>query len=137
MKLFVAFFIMLKAHFRQKDKGGKWYVFHPINVAYNVEGYNEKIVALLHDVIEDSSYTIKDLEKYFNKDILEAINIITKNENMNYESYLKRLKKNNIARKVKIEDLKHNSDLSRLNTVTNKDIKRFYKYQKALEYLKI
>ena len=86
-------------------------------------------------MLEDSDYTIDDLKKYFNKDIIEAISIITKNKNEKYEDYLKKVKSNKLARLVKIEDLKHNSDLSRLKNITIEDKQRELKYKKALIYL--
>ena len=135
MMYVIALYIMLKAHLKQKDKSGRMYIFHPLYVSFKLKGYNAKIVGLLHDVVEDSDYTIDDLKKYFNKDIIEAISIITKNKNEKYEDYLKKIKSNKLARLVKIEDLKHNSDLSRLKNITIEDKQRELKYKKALIYL--
>ena len=102
----------------------------------NVKGYNEKIVALLHDIIEDTDVTILDLKNLkFSKEVIEAVDVISKKKDQEYFSYLELVKNNNIAKKVKIADLKHNSDLKRLRSITQKDIGRAIKYKKALDYL--
>jgi len=136
MLLIKAFFLCVIKHWKQKDKAGKRYIWHPIHVMLNVEGYNEKIVALLHDIVEDTEVTIPDLKNLkFSKEVIEAVDVITKKKDQEYFSYLKSIKDNSIAKKVKIEDLKHNSDLKRLRFVTQKDMDRFIKYKKALDYL--
>ena len=136
MSLIKAFFLCIIKHWKQKDKAGKRYIWHPIRVMLNVEGYNEKIVALLHDIVEDTEVTIPDLKNLkFSKEVIEAIDVITKKKDQEYFSYLKSIKDNSIAKKVKIEDLKHNSDLKRSRFVTQKDMDRFIKYKKALDYL--
>jgi (p)ppGpp synthase/HD superfamily hydrolase len=124
------------AHFGHFDKAGVDYINHPLAVASMVELENEKIVALLHDVVEDSSFTFHDLEKEgFDSDIILAISLITKKKDDDYSEYLHRVKGNPLARVVKIADLKHNMDLSRLKYVSNKDMTRLNKYKAALEYL--
>ena len=123
-------------HWKQRDKAGKRYIWHPIHVMLNVEGYNEKIVALLHDIVEDTDVTVPDLKNLkFSKEVIEAVDVITKKKDQEYFSYLKLIKGNSTAKKVKIEDLKHNSDLKRLRFVTQKDMERVIKYKKALNYL--
>ena len=97
----------------------------------------EKAVAYLHDVIEDTELTLEDLNKYdFSKEVLEAVDIITKKRGEDYQSYLNSVKKNKLARAVKLADLRHNSDLTRLIKVTEKDIKRKEKYQKSYRFFK-
>ena len=136
MKLIKAFLLCMVKHWKQKDKAGKRYVWHPIHVMINVKGYNEKIVALLHDIVEDTEVTVPDLKNLkFSKEVIEAVDVITKKKDQEYFSYLKSIKDNSIAKKVKIEDLKHNSDLKRLRSITQKDIDRAIKYKKALDYL--
>jgi hypothetical protein len=94
-------------------------------------------VALLHDVVEDSSYTIQDLiEIGFPTQVIEAIIVLTHSKDMPYFDYINRVKNNPIATRVKIEDLKHNSDLTRLNEIIDEDLKRMEKYKKALFILK-
>lgn len=136
MKLIKAFFLCVIKHWKQRDKAGKRYIWHPIHVMLNVKGYNEKIVALLHDIVEDTDVTVPDLKNLkFSKEVIEAVDVITKKKDQEYFSYLKLIKDNSIAKKVKIEDLKHNSDLKRLRFVTQKDMDRVIKYKKALDYL--
>ena len=136
MLLIKAFFLCVIKHWKQKDKAGKRYVWHPIHVMINVKGYNEKIVALLHDIVEDTEVTVPDLKNLkFSKEVIEAVDVITKKKDQEYFSYLKSIRDNSIAKKVKIEDLKHNSDLKRLRSITQKDIDRAVKYKKAIDYL--
>ena len=129
--------IAFKAHINQTDFFGVPYIFHPWEVANKV-GDDEKavIVALLHDVIEDTDITYDDLRKEgFSEEIIEGIKGVTKIEGEDYMDFVKRAKQNEISRKVKIADLKHNMDLTRLEVVTERDLIRQEKYKKALEYL--
>lgn len=136
MQLIKAFFISCFKHWGQKDKGGKWYIFHLLTVAKNVKTYDGKVVALLHDIVEDTDVTVETLKNMeFKPHIVESIKVITKDKKQSYSDYLKNIKQNNLATKVKIEDLKHNSNLTRLKEVTIKDIKRQGKYKDALLYL--
>lgn len=124
------------AHKGQVDKAGVAYIHHPLYVASLVEGELAKTVALLHDVVEDSDWTLEDLRKEgLPEEVVQAVGIITKKRNENYEEYILRVKQNPLARQVKLADLKHNSDLSRLANVTDRDRKRVAKYQKAISFL--
>lgn len=128
--------IATEAHKGQVDKAGVPYINHPLTVASLVETEEEKIVALLHDTIEDTNITEQDLLNYgFSNKIVEAVKLLTHNKNVPYMDYVAKIKDNELARKVKIADLTHNSDLSRLKEITDKDKKRYEKYQKALLYL--
>ena len=124
-----------KAHFGQKDKAGKDYILHPITVASFMDTDEEKAVAYLHDVVEDTSVSIEDLSKKFSSTIVEAVDAITKRENEKYEEYLKRVSTNKIACKVKVSDMLHNMDLTRLPKITEKDIERVNKYKRSVIYL--
>jgi (p)ppGpp synthase/HD superfamily hydrolase len=125
-----------KYHANQYDKGGNDYINHIESVVNGVEEDICKTVAYLHDIVEDTEITFKDLEDYgFSNEIIEATKLLTKDKNIDYFTYLSLIKNNDISRKVKISDLKNNSDLSRLNIITDKDIKRKAKYLKALAYL--
>ncbi len=94
------------------------------------------IVALLHDVVEDTDYTLEDLKNYrFSDNIIEAISLMTHNDDIPYMQYIEKIKTNRIACIVKLVDLKHNSDLSRLDEITEKDLKRVDKYEKAIKTL--
>ena len=131
-----AYEIAKRAHLGQVDKAGEDYIKHPEKVASFVKTDEEKTVAYLHDVIEDTELTLEDLyECGFSKEVIEAVDIITKKRGEDYQSYLNSVKKNKLARAVKLADLRHNSDLTRLAKVTEKDIKRKEKYQKAIDFL--
>lgn len=95
------------------------------------------IVALLHDVVEDSNMTLDDLSKYFDSMVIEVLRVLTKKNDDNYEEYIKRVKTNEIATIVKLKDLEHNMDLTRLDEVTEDDIKRKEKYEDAISYLEM
>lgn len=127
--------IAFNAHLNQVDKSGVPYIFHPIHLAEQMDTEDECIVALLHDVVEDTDITFTDLEKEFSKEVIDAVKLLTRNKDMDYMEYVIKLKDNPIAKKVKLADLKHNSDITRLDTVTEKDRLRVEKYNKALEIL--
>lgn len=132
----IAYKIAKQAHQGQKDKAGVDYINHPETVASFVTTDDEKIVAYLHDVIEDTNVTLLDLTQYgFSDTILEAIDILTKKKRQTYQSYLELVKTNELARVVKLADLRHNSDLTRLKEITSKDIERREKYLSAITFL--
>ena len=125
-----------KAHKRQKDKSGMPYVFHPFLLAEHMEDETTTIVALLHDVVEDTRYTLNHIKKLgFSDDVLDALSLLNHQKGVDYMDYVKKIKENPIATKVKLADLKHNSDITRLNTVDEKALKRREKYLQAIEYL--
>ena len=119
-----AMVVAYNAHMNQFDKAGVPYIYHPIHLAEQMETETECIVALLHDVVEDTDITFKDLEKEFPKDSIEALKLLTHDKKVDYMEYIKAIKKNDIAKKVKIADLIHNSDETRLENITLKDISR-------------
>lgn len=127
--------IAYKAHEGQTDKAGVPYIFHPIHIAEQMDTEASCIVALLHDVVEDSDITIDYLSKYFSEEIMVALKILTKSETDDYIEYIKRVKTNKLATKVKLKDLEHNKDLTRLDIVTDEDKKRAIKYLDAIRYL--
>lgn len=123
------------AHEGQIDKGGNPYYFHPKYVASRVYNPNEKIVALLHDVLEDTNFPIMVLEALFDTKIIDALKILIHEEGVPYMEYIDLVSRNSLAKRVKIEDLKHNMQLARIPYPTRKDIERVEKYKKALNYL--
>lgn len=128
--------IARKAHTGKKDKGGKDYIHHPMTVASKVDTDDEKIVAWLHDTVEDSGITLADLKEYgFSQEVIGAVDAITKKQGQSYEDYIENLKHNSIAIKVKIADLTHNSEISRITNPTPEDLKRIIKYQKTRKLL--
>lgn len=121
------------AHEGQLDKSGYPYIAHPLHLAESMSDEASTIVALLHDVVEDTEVTFEEFENMgLGADIIAALKLLTHGKDIPYMSYINELKCNSLARKVKIADLKHNSDLTRLDTVTEKDIKRVEKYKEAL-----
>jgi metal dependent phosphohydrolase, HD region len=132
----IALAIAKKAHAGQVDKAGVDYIQHPLYVASQVKTEQEKAVALLHDVLEDSDITAADLLAYgLSNEVVTAVQTLTKKKGQSYQDYLEKVKSNNLARVVKLADLKHNSDLSRLKTVSNTDYERVKKYKNAIRYL--
>lgn len=130
-----AMIIAYNAHKNQFDKAGVPYIYHPIHLAEQMNTEKECIVALLHDVVEDTDITLDDLEKEFPKELIEVLKLLTHDKSVDYMEYIKEIKKNDIAKKVKIADLIHNSDETRLEEITPKDILRNKKYRKALDIL--
>ncbi len=134
--LAVAIAIAYQAHDGQIDKAGKPYISHPLTVMAQMDTIESKIVAVLHDAIEDSDLTIADLvNQGFPEFIIEAIAAITKLDGELYENYISRVKSNAIALKVKIADITHNMDISRIVNPTDKDFQRLEKYEKVLTQL--
>ena len=130
-----AYEIAFAAHKFKYDLAGNCYIEHPITVSKMVKGKKAKIVALLHDVVEDSDYTIEDLQKYFTEDICQAVKALTRKAGENYFKYIEALKCNGLAKLVKIADLKHNMDVSRLKVITGHDVNRLKKYLCAYHIL--
>lgn len=125
-----------EAHKEQRDKSGRPYVFHPFHLAEQMTTEETVVTALLHDVAEDTEYTLEDIGKMgFGDAVMEALALLTHDDETPYMEYVAAIKENEIAKAVKIADLKHNSDLSRLDTVDEKALKRREKYLKALELL--
>ena len=124
--------LCFKAHKDQVDKSGMPYVFHPFHVAEQMTDEVTTIVALLHDVVEDTDYTLEDIAaEGFGKDILEAVALMTHEDDIPYLDYVAKLKENPIARAVKLADLAHNSDLSRIGEIDEETKQRLEKYKKA------
>ena len=132
----LALSIATQAHEGQLDKAGVDYIEHPIYVASQVDTEEEKAVALLHDVIEDSPVSAEELlQAGLPETVVTAVQVLTKKKEQDYQTYLETVKKNPLARLVKLADLKHNSDLSRLSSITEKDRERLKKYKKAIDFL--
>ena len=124
------------AHKEQKDKSGLPYVFHPFHLAEQMTDEETTVVALLHDVMEDSPYTFDDLKEMgFSEAVLSALRLLTHGDDTPYMDYVAAIKKNPIARAVKLADLRHNSDLSRMDEVTEKTFARREKYLAAIRLL--
>ena len=130
--------LCFEAHKDQTDKTGLPYVFHPFHLAEQMTDEYTTVTALLHDVVEDTDYTLNDLKEMgYPDEVIQALSLLTHDDGSEYMEYVKRLKSNPIARAVKLADLKHNSDLSRYDTIDNQAIKRTAKYQQAIEILSL
>ena len=129
--------LSFEAHKNQVDKSGMPYVYHPFHVAEQMKTEETVIVALLHDVVEDTDLTLDDIRAQgFPESVVEALALLTHDDAVPYLDYVAAVKKNPIARSVKLADLLHNSDLSRLDKVDEKAEKRIKKYQDAIALLK-
>lgn len=130
--------LCFEAHKEQTDKSGLPYVFHPFHLAEQMEDEDTTVTALLHDVVEDTDYTLEDLAAMgFSRNVTEALDLLTHNEAVPYMEYVKALRNNPIARRVKLADLRHNSDLHRLNAdqIDEKALARVKKYAEAIRLL--
>ena len=121
-----------QAHMGQTDKCGLPYIFHPYHLAEQMDTEETVAAAMLHDVVEDTDCTLEDLKTAgFPQSVLDAVALLTHDEAVPYMDYVAQIKSNPIAKAVKLADLAHNSDLTRLDTVREKDLARVEKYKKA------
>ena len=128
--------LCFEAHKNQVDKSGMPYVFHPFHLAEQMETEETTIVALLHDVVEDTDYTLENLrEMGFGETVVKALSLLTHDDAVEYMDYVRAIKENPIAKAVKLADLRHNSDLSRLDVIDEKALIRQEKYLKAMDLL--
>ena len=129
--------IAYDAHKDQVDLSGVPYVFHPFHIAEQMEDERTTVIALLHDVVEDSKYTFEDLEIFgFDDDILKPLRLLTRIPGEPYEKYIKRLCSDPAAVKVKLADLEHNLDDSRCEKQDEHILRLRERYEKAREYIK-
>ena len=125
-----------RAHHGQFDKSGIPYVFHPIHLAEQMTDEDTTVVALLHDVVEDTPCTLEDLRNYgFPERIVEAVGYMTHPDGVEYMDYVAKIRENPIARAVKLADLQHNSDLTRMEQIDERALERTEKYRKAMALL--
>lgn len=128
--------LCFEAHRNQFDKSGMPYVFHPFHLAEQMDTEESTTVALLHDVVEDTDYTLEDLKAMgFPNNVIDALALMTHDPRVPYMEYVKAISENPLATKVKLADLRHNSDLSRLDSVDEKALSRVKKYAAAIELL--
>lgn len=132
-----AVLLATKAHEGQVDKGGKPYILHPLAVMCRVSSVEEKIVAVLHDVIEDTKITEEDLLNYgFPQVFVDGVVSVTRAEGQSYSELIQQAKENTIGRVVKIADIQENMDLSRIPNPQDADVERVEKrYKKSLKEL--
>ncbi|TQK74922.1 HD domain-containing protein [Brevibacillus sp. AG162] len=131
-----AIVIATNAHTGQLDKGGNPYILHPLRIMMKMPSEESRIVAVLHDVLEDTEVTKEDLfQAGFSNEIVEAVIAVTRDEDETYMEFVKRAKLNLIARAVKLADLEDNCDLSRIPDPNSKDHERLLRYKKAIKEL--
>jgi (p)ppGpp synthase/HD superfamily hydrolase len=129
--------IAATAHAGQVDKGGAPYILHPLKVMMRMSSLEERIVAVLHDVVEDCDISLDDLrQEGFSEDVLTAIAAVTKVPGESYEDFVERAGQNPIGRVVKLADLEENSDLSRIASPSWEDLERIEKYRRAIARLR-
>ena len=129
--------IAYKAHHGQVDKAGVPYIFHPMHLAEQMDDEYSTCVALLHDVVEDTHITLEQLAQIFPKEVVDAVAVLTHGKDEPYLHYVQRVTLNRIARKVKLADLNHNSDQTRMENASEETLAYFReKYRKAFEILK-
>ena len=128
--------LSFEAHKNQVDKTGVPYVFHPFHLAEQMTDEISTVCALLHDVIEDTEYTFEDIQKMgFPQEVIDVLKLLTHEKSVPYMEYVEKIKENSIAKQVKLADLKHNSDLTRMDVIDENALQRTKKYRQAIELL--
>jgi (p)ppGpp synthase/HD superfamily hydrolase len=130
--------LCFEAHKEQKDKTGLPYVFHPFHLAEQMDDEISTVCALLHDVVEDTDYTLDDLcAMGYPKEVTDVLALLTHEESVPYMDYVEKIAGNATAKKVKLADLRHNSDLTRLapDDIDEYALKRTKKYEQAIKLL--
>lgn len=131
-----AILLAYRAHEGQKDRSGLPYILHPVHLAEQMTTEDSCVVAMLHDVLEDTDMTEEDLrEEGFTERQIEAVKLLTRTEEEDYFEYVRRIRENDLACAVKLADLAHNMDRTRLPEYSEKDEARYEKYQKAVQIL--
>ena len=129
--------IAAKAHEGQVDKAGAPYVLHPLRMMLRLSKSNERITAVLHDVVEDCGVTLETLRaEGFPEQVIEAVDSVTRRSEESYEAFVLRAASNPIGRRVKLVDLQDNSDLSRIEHPTARDYERIEKYRRAIDAIR-
>ncbi|MBZ0294874.1 MAG: HD domain-containing protein [Anaerolineae bacterium] len=127
-----AILLAAQAHMGQVDKAGEPYILHPLRVMLSLDTVDERIVGVLHDLIEDTPYTLDDLrQRNFPEEILTALDDLTRRKDESYEEFIERIYPNPLARRVKLADLHDNMNILRLKSITERDIERLERYRRA------
>lgn len=129
--------IALGAHIGQVDKAGESYILHPLRLMVQMDTDEKRIIAVLHDVVEDSDWTFENLKQEgFSDEVIEALRCLTKRDGEDYLDFVRRASSNPTARVIKIVDVKDNMDIGRIANPTDKDFERIEKkYKPALKIL--
>lgn len=124
--------LALQAHRGQLDRAGQPYILHPLRVMMLVSGIEARIVAVLHDVVEDTPTTLDDLRALgYSEAIVTAVDHLTRRDDETYEQFIERIKPHPLARHVKLADLMDNMDLRRIDHLGEGDLERLRRYQAA------
>ena len=124
--------LAVQAHRGQKDRAGAPYILHPLRMMFRVETDAEKMAAVLHDVVEDTAWTLDGLRaESFPEEVVAAVDHLTRRGDESYEEFVRRAAAHPVARRVKIADLEDNMDVRRTGTVTEKDVERLTRYHRA------
>lgn len=127
-----AVILATEAHRGQVDRAGVPYILHPLRLMCRVETDTERMIAVLHDVIEDTEYTLDNLsEMGYSEEIVEAVDCLSRRDDETYEQFIQRIKPNPLARRVKLADLLDNMDIRRAGLLQEKDLERLQRYQNA------
>ncbi|MEI6167421.1 MAG: GTP pyrophosphokinase [bacterium] len=136
MNLDKALEIGVRAHAGQTDRLGGPYILHPLRIMMKMSSEDERVVAILHDVVEDSAVTLEDLaQSGFSRLVLDAVDGLTHRKEEPYEVYIERAAGNALARKIKVADLEDNMEFRRIHGLAEKDNERMIRYQKAYRFL--
>lgn len=128
--------LAVEAHQGQRDRYGQAYILHPLRVMFRLQTETDRIVGVLHDVVEDTRYTFDDLRRMgYSEEILHALDAVTKREGEAYEDFVLRSKADPISRRVKLADLEDNMDVRRIPELTSEDAERLARYRRAWEVL--
>ena len=123
--------IAASAHIDQRRKDGSPYVLHPLRLMFNVSGDIERMAAVMHDVVEDTDWTLDMLrDEGFSEELLTALDLLSHRDEDSYDTYVKKIAENPIARRVKLADLQDNMNLLQCPTISDKDLQRTAKYHK-------
>lgn len=128
--------IAVESHRGQLVKSGEPYITHPLTLMLSLQTEEEQIVAVLHDVVEDTDVTMDDLKREgFSANAIKAVELLTHESTVAYDDYIQEVGGNPLARTVKLADLRHNMDFTRLPEIQEKDLDRLKKYHRAWKYL--
>lgn len=128
--------VAARAHKGQKDKAGAPYLLHPLRMMLRMDSEAAMMAAVLHDVVEDTDWTLHRLrEAGFSKEVVEAVDCLTHREGESYEQFVRRVRANPIARRVKVADLEDNMNIRRIGQLGAKDLERLEKYHRAWRVL--
>ncbi|MEL6821495.1 MAG: GTP pyrophosphokinase [Calditrichota bacterium] len=129
--------IASSAHLDQTDRSGAPYILHPLRIMFNMTSEDSRIVAMLHDVVEDTDWTLEQLQEVgFSNTVLKAVDLLTHTDGSDYFDYVRRLASSAIAIEVKLGDLTDNMNILRLETLKDKDLERLKRYHRAYAFLK-